>query len=298
MEFLIVDHVPAKKAFSHSSHINVRLEAGISQIVNDDEFPFNLRIKRILGDEVWYECEMNPGMWMGHKWFEGCYLEITTKTGKKFYRMDWHPLTHGTSSDIMFYLWTLQNPMNCGIVVGSNDGTYGEYLIPFLEKNIGGMTLVEASNRIFDKLKQKYQSFYNVKFVNKLITPEGGNRKFYELTEDSSNNGHLGFNNSVHKEMVELIDDKIVEIEKESISLNDLIKQTGYRDNFWLIIDAEGLDGELINSLDFSSINKPKIIIWEQGFGCDNSYAESHLINNGYTIYNEWDENNIFAILK
>lgn len=299
MEFLIIDHIPAKNAYSHSSHINVRLESGISEIMNENEFPFRAKIKRILGDEVWYECDLGPGCWLGHKWFEGCYLEIVTNTGKILHRTDWHPLTHGTTSDIMFYLWTLQNPMNCGIVVGSNDGTYGGYLMPFLERNVAEMTLVEASERIFHKAKEKYKGFFNVKFLNNLVTPFGGKEKFYELTEESSNGGHLGFNNSVHRHMVELIDDKIVENEKDSISLNDLILKTGYEKNFWLMIDAEGLDGDLVESLDFSLVPKPKIIIWEKGFGCDNSYCSSYLEKNGYIIYKgDIDENDIFAILK
>jgi hypothetical protein len=268
--------------------------------MNENEFPFKAKLKRILGDEIWYECDLYPNTWMYHKWFEGCYLEISTHTGKILNRLDWHPLTHGTVSDIMFYLWTLQNPMNCGIVIGSNDGTYGEYLIPFIERNISEITMVEPSERIFEKLKTKYKNYFGVKFINSLITPNGGDTIFYELSESSKNNGHLGFANSVYKEMVELIDsENIIEVKKESVSINDLILSTGYDNNkYWLIIDTEGLDGDLINSLDFSIIKKPKIIIWEQGFGCDNSYAIPHLEKNGYTVHNQLYENNIFAILK
>jgi hypothetical protein len=299
MEFIVVDHIPAKKALAHSSHINVRIESGISHIVSEDELPFNVKIKRILGDEIWYECELGPGGWMGHPWFEGCYLEISSKTGKILHKTEWHPLTHGTSSDIMFYLWTLQNPMNCGIVVGSNDGTYGGYLVPFLERNVAEMTLVEASERIFNKAKEKYKRFFNVKFLNHLVTPLGTKEKFYELSENSSNGGNLGFTNSVYRHMVEMIDDKnIIENEMESISLNDLILETGYDKNFWLFIDAEGLDGELIESLDFSLIPKPKIIIWERGFGCDNSFCSPYLEKNGYTIYEDINENDMIAIQK
>lgn len=302
MEFLTIEHLPAKKAYAHSSHINIRLEPGISEIVNEKEFPFKIYLKRILGDEIFHECDLNPGMWMGHSWFEGCYLEIKTNTGKILHTLKWHPLTHGTTTDVMFYLWTLQNPTNCGIVIGSNDGTYGDYLVPFLERNIGEMIMVEASERIFEKLKEKYKEFYNVKFVNKLITTNGGKQKFYELSEDSNNNGHLGYVNSVYREMVELIDNdsnNIMEIEKDSISIMDLIQQSGYMNrDYFLYIDAEGLDADLINSLDFSKIKRPTVILWERGFGCDNSHAIPHLEKNGYTIYEEINENNIIAILK
>jgi FkbM family methyltransferase len=301
MEFLTVEHIPAKKASAHSSHINIKLEPGISEIVNEKEFPFKIYIKRILGDEIFYEIDLSPGMWMGHTWFEGCYLEIKTNTGKILHTLKWHPLTHGTTTDVMFYLWTLQNPTNCGIVIGSNDGTYGDYLIPFLERNIGEMIMVEASEKTFTKLKEKYKQFYNVKFLNKLITPNGGKQNFYELSENSKTN-HLGYANSVYREMVELIDNddnNIIEIEKDSISIMDLIQQSGYMNrDYFLYIDAEGLDADLLNSLDFSKIKRPTVIVWERGFGCDNSYAIPHLEKNGYTIYEEANENNIIAIIK
>jgi FkbM family methyltransferase len=297
MEFLIVNHIPAKKAEAHSSHIEVKVESGMSEILDPLEFPLKISLKRILGDEIWYECDLYPGMWMGHKWFEGCYVDIQTRTGKRLWKESWHPLTHGTTSDVMFYLWTLQNPMNCGIVIGSNDGTYGDYLIPFLEKNIGEVTFIEASERIFQKLKEKYRDFYNVKFKNYLVTPVGGKVNFYEHPDNSKDGSH-GFANSVYRHMAELVDTNIVEYEKNSISINELILESGYDKNFWLLIDAEGLDGELVEALDFSRISKPQIIVWEKGFGCDNSFASPYLEKNGYKIYDELNENNIIAILK
>jgi hypothetical protein len=304
MEFLSIEHTPAKSANSHSSKISARLDLGILEVLHKNELPIKFSLKRILGDEVFYETLLNPGMWMEHPWFEGCYLELKTNTGKILHRLDWHPLTHGTTSDVMFYLWSLQNPLNCGIVIGSNDGTYGEFLIPFLERNIGEITMVEASDRIFDKLKQKYNQFFNVRFINKLITPGGGETSFYELPKGSPH-GELGFINSTKKEMVEIFNkNDIVEIKKDSISICDLILQSGYSNkDYWLMIDTEGLDADLINSLDFSKINKPKIIIWERGnygdiHSFDNSYAIPHLEKNGYKIYSEKSENNIFAILE
>ncbi len=304
MDFISIEHIPAKAINAHSSKISARLDSNILEVMDKNEFPIKFSVKRILGDEVFYETSLVPGMWMSHPWFEGCYLEIETKTGKIIHRIDWHPLTHGTTSDKMFYLWSLQNPNNCGIVIGSNDGTFGEFLIPFLERNISEMTMVEASERIFDKLKEKYKRFFDVKFLNKLITSNGGEEIFYELPENVPD-GKFGYINSVKKEMVESFNKQdIIEVKKNSISISELILESGYSDkNYWLMIDVEGLDADLINSLDFDKIPKPTIIIWERGsygdvYACDNSYAIPHLEKNGYKIYSEEYENNIFAILQ
>lgn len=68
--------------------------------------------------------------------------------------------------------------------------------------------------------------------------------------------------------------------EIKTIKINDLLK---VEDFDFVNIDIEGMDEKIINSIDFKSIHKPKLICFED----HNSYLKDknsyvHLINNGY----------------
>jgi hypothetical protein len=68
--------------------------------------------------------------------------------------------------------------------------------------------------------------------------------------------------------------------EINTIKINDLLKMEDFD---FVNIDIEGMDEKIINSIDFKSIHKPKLICFED----HNSYLKDqnsyvHLINNGY----------------
>lgn len=65
-----------------------------------------------------------------------------------------------------------------------------------------------------------------------------------------------------------------------TIKINDLLK---IEDFDFVNIDIEGMDEKVINSIDFKSINKPKLICFEDHkFYSKNNNSYINLINNGY----------------
>ena len=91
----------------------------------------------------------------------------------------------------------------------------------------------------------------------------------------------------------------------DSISINELILQENLQDTLdWLHLDTESIDDEIIMSLDFSKVIKPKLIIFETINFSEERTGSSERIDklfdwlksNGYKVkYDFW---NSFAFLE
>jgi hypothetical protein len=91
----------------------------------------------------------------------------------------------------------------------------------------------------------------------------------------------------------------------DSISINDLIIQENLQDTLdWLHLDTEAIDDEIIMSLDFSKVVKPKLIVFETINFCEERTGSSERIDklfdwlkmNGYKVkYDFW---NSFSFLE
>jgi hypothetical protein len=171
----------------------------------------------------------------------------------------WETEKHGDESHRMLLDWSLNNKGSKGMSIGTNDGTTGEWVYPLRNGLIDGI-LVEASEQAYNLLVDNYKYFKNANTIMTLVTPDGGDIEFFESIDGE------GFTNSTSKEHLLNFtnEDNIRSVIKKSISINDLIINNGLKDDIkWLHIDVEGIDDELILSLDFDRIKKPEIIIYE-----------------------------------
>jgi len=290
---LYFEHNTPSSKSSWSSSVYFRVSEEVSAILEDDDFPINFRVRKIFNDEEIYSANLNKAWYAQHPAIDSCYAEAVTNKGVVVFREDWDPIKHGCTSDSMFYLWCLKNPGSKGIAIGSNDGSFGDYVIPFMRGLIDEMTLVEASDRTFDRLKENYSRFEKVTTLNHLVSTDGKSLRFFESTSGP------GLVNSVYEEKARFFGEDIKEIWKESVAVNDLISGCGY-DLDWLHLDVEGLDEDIVLALDFERLSKPKVIIYERNK--ENPDKESivfeHLSNNGYDVFEKDCEMNRIAILK
>ena len=91
----------------------------------------------------------------------------------------------------------------------------------------------------------------------------------------------------------------------DSVSINDLILQENLQDTLdWIHLDTESIDDEIIMSLDFNKVNKPKLIVFETINFSKERTGNSERIDklfdwlhsNGYKVkYDYW---NSFAFLN
>ena len=244
------------------------------------EFPYELPlsfqvISNVSGDIRWSN-DMYPGCWSTYGEPNDCTSYIKDKNGIIISKCEYNPSQHGDESHQLFMAWSLNNRGSKGIAIGTHDGVTGEWVSPLIDGLIEA-NLVEASDMQYNKLLNNYKEIKNCKTLQFLVTPDGSNCEFFE--------GEDGYTNSVFKSHTLNYTQNIKTINKSSISLNDLIIKCGLeKDLKWLHLDVEGLDSDLILSLDENKVKMPEFIIYESLNLSDEKKRKtiSFLENKGY----------------
>jgi hypothetical protein len=240
------------------------------------EYPLLFSIyNKVSGDKTW-NSELYPGSWS--HFYEPCnsYAQITDKNQNVIIEWEWDTFLHGDDAHILFMLWCLNNKGAKGISIGTHDGSTGEWVEP-LRKGLIEAFLVEASVPQYKKLVDNFKNINGAYPILSLITEDGRDCEFFE--------GPEGFTNSVIREHTSDYTSQMTSSFKKSRSLNDLICEVGLAESLdWLHLDVEGIDADLVLSLDPSRIKLPDLIIYESLNLKDEKKQEVYdwLSNNGY----------------
>jgi len=228
------------------------------EIVNDEKYkyPFTFEVvNKIDGETKWQTTNMMPGYWSSFGSPDNCISYLKDSDGNIIDILDWNTLNHGDTSHKKLLEWALENKGSRGIAIGTHDGTTGEWVVPVRDGLLEGF-LVEASDTQFQKLSSNYKNIKTSHLIQSLITKDGVDCDFFE--------GPDGYTNSIDREHVARHTDDVKSVIKKSISLNDLIIQCELQNDLkWLHLDVEGIDDELILSLDDTKVKLPEIIIYE-----------------------------------
>ena len=239
----------------------------------------------VSGQRVW-SSDLFAGSWSS--FVEPCntYAVITDKNQNVIVKWEWDTFQHGDDAHILFMLWALKNKGAKGISIGTHDGSTGEWVEP-LRQGLIEAFLVEASITQYKSLVNNFKSIPGCFPLLSLITTDGGDCEFFE--------GPDGFTNSVIKEHTLNYTSSVTSTLKKSRSLNDLICEVGLSENLgWLHLDVEGIDADLILSLDDNRIKLPDFIIYESLNLSNEKKQEVYrwLSNKGY-LYKESGWNTI-----
>lgn len=221
-------------------------------------FPYNINIRKHVSGEIQWSTKLQNYSYATFPTIEMYDVEITDNRELPIYCKRWDIIEHGS----YFYksLWVyckglLSNGrLPKGLVIGTHDGEFGEW-VPLILNKLSEAVLVEASERQFKKLVENYKKNSMVKFINELVTPEGGEVEFFE--------GGEGYTNSVVESVIKHWEkDEIQSTKRNSISINKLIQDNFPNGLDWLHLDVEGLDDKLIMGIkDTNSI--PNLVIFE-----------------------------------
>jgi len=270
-----------------------------SWIYNEDEFPFSFEIW--LKDTLIWNCNLTPNSWASWDCLENDELNAFIKDKNKniisHFKLD--PWVNRNATEQFFNTWIMKNPNSNGIVIGTHDGTSGEW-VKHIINNRTNAVLVEASEKQFNELKSNYNQFNNVKFRKEVITSDGRETEFFEF-----GSGHANTVSKEHYEKHVFTQDLSKIILTKSLGINDLIIQENLQNNLdWIHLDTEAIDDEIIMGLNFSIIKKPKLIVFETINFSEERTGDSTRIDklfnwlnsNGYKVkYDYW---NSFAYLQ
>lgn len=270
-----------------------------SWIYKDEEFPFSFEVW--LKDKLVWNCNLEQNTWASWNCLDNDGLKAFIKDKDKniisYFKLD--PWTNRNATEQFFDTWIMKNPNSKGIVIGTHDGTDGEW-VKHVKNNKANAILVEASKQQFDKLVYNYGGLDNAKLINEAITSDGRETVFYEF-----GSGHANTFDKVHYENHISGGEKVSIRNVKSISINDLIIQENLQNNLdWIHLDTEAIDDEIIMGLDFSRIKKPKLIVFETINFSKERTGDSTRIDilfdwlklNGYLVkYDYW---NSFAFLQ
>jgi hypothetical protein len=240
---------------------NGQIFAEVSQeaewLFNQDEREFIFRIKR--NSEPIWECYIYPNSWAYWHCEHNDNIEafIYDNDGKiiSYFKLD--PWTNQNATEQFFDTYILRNPNSNGLVIGTHDGETGEWVKHVKNEKVNAL-LVEGSINQFNQLVRNYYNYNNVKMINHIVTGDGRDVEFYEFGS--------GFANTVDRSHFEKHNqtDLTNIVKTKSISINDLIIENDLQTNLdWIHLDTESIDDEIITSLDFKKINKPKLIVFE-----------------------------------
>lgn len=251
----------------------------------EEHQPIKVELKNIVTGEIHFEVDLYSGMWaswVGAELITDIFVRSKNGNLLKFYK--WDVTTFGDEVEKALYFYHLGRRANGkssnGLVIGTHDGRNGHWIYS-IKDELSRATLVEGSETQFLKLKNNYRDKTNVKMINQIVTPHGGEVDWYQ--------GGEGYTDTVVSELIHewLNESQIIKKRKPSISINDLMTFEVYD---WLHLDVEGIDAKLILSLE----QKPNVIVFESmnlseddnkmlnNWFDDNSY--STIVDNGNTI--------------
>jgi FkbM family methyltransferase len=237
---------------------NGRIRIDINGDCKLDIFPLKINLINKISGDITFECEVHQNWWAEtHIFTENCFLSIRDRDGNEIIKDEVIDIK-GDSVQSLFHIWSKTNRGKQGLVIGTNDGTSGEWVNPVRSNELAAV-LIEPTKETFDKLEKNYRGMSNVKLVNGVVTPNGGDVDFYEIIDGP------GYTNSLSKGFLLNFckEDQIRTVKNNSLSIKDLIKKYGPK---WIHIDAEGADAELIKSIfEMDQQFLPETILFEYG---------------------------------
>lgn len=268
------DELPFEIKYSNEIRVNTK---DLTMVFDKDKLPFSFEFRRQINQRKIWGVELNSNAWATFPDVEIVDVVVKNNQDKLVYHKKWDVNTNGNFIYKKLWNYCKDKHNSKGVVVGTHNGEFGEW-VPVAIDKLSEMVLVEASEKQFNELIKNYSSYDNLKFINQLVTKDGGETVFYE--------GGKGYTNTVVKRVIDYWEtEPITETIRESIKFSDLITP----DVNWVHTDVEGIDFELIMSLTDEKLSHLDIIIYEYNNSSD---YERELINNfliekGFQTYRE-----------
>lgn len=228
----------------------------IGHFLPNTEFPLKFQVFSLLNINLKWEVDLYPGAWATFPQFRDLNSRVLTNSGKilkeYFYTYE--------DEDLKLYeFWDYfgkYNKDSTGLILGSGNGLWGEWVLP-IHRNGISCHLVEGSSLIFNELTKNYKGMENTFTLHSdIISPDGEDWDFYDL-------GGMG-DSTLNPEYMKKLSPSVflgIPEKNPTTSLNDLLKK--FHEISWIRIDLEGIDKDLILSLNEENLKNLKMIQYE-----------------------------------
>ena|GEM_PF-995929 len=178
------------------------------------------------------------------------------------------------------------------IQVGAYDGVTDDPICGYIRRYGWRGILLEPQRDAFLLLQKNYSDQPQLRLLNAALAAQEGVQDFYtvkdvgELPAWSGQIASFKLENVLkHKFAIPNIDNQVKVERARCFTFNTLLDQAGERKVDLLQVDAEGLDFEIIKTIDFTRF-KPRILHYEHKHLSDRDRDECifHLVSNGYRI--------------
>ena len=179
------------------------------------------------------------------------------------------------------------------VEIGANDGVILDPLRPYIADRDWRGVLVEPIPHIFERLAANYAEHPRIALEQAAIAPEAGTRTMYFVGEAADDEGlppwrdALGSFDREHvlREIGDANDPAalVEEIEVPCLTVEQLCRKHGLEQPHLILIDTEGADGEIVESIDFDRL-RPRLLVYEHvNLGAkQRGRCESMLAERGY----------------
>jgi FkbM family methyltransferase len=228
------------------------VETIASNYLKPEELPITLCVFDLWNNLNWQSGPLYPGMFCSYSDSYNKKISVRTATGRQVFDWEWDAVRDGDVCHQVFENWVLSNKNTKGLVIGSNDGNCGEWVMPTFKGDLSAV-IVEPSDKAFEILNKNWGWRPSIHLEKTVVTKDGSDVSFWEGEHDSCN--------SLIKSHSANYNNELVEKKMSSTTIKDLTTKWNISGKWWLHLDVEGYDDELIYSLDIS--NLPDIIVFE-----------------------------------
>lgn len=212
------------------------------------------KFKNIITNEIHYTTTLKSYTWC--RWVGAELITdvlLYNPQGQLVYEHKWDIIRDGDEIEKSLWVYLHNRKMkgieSNGLIIGTHDGRNGHWIYSIKNK-LSRATMIDGSEKQFAEMVKNYSDIEGLSFINEIVTVEGGEVTWYQ--------GGEGYTDTVKNELILdwLPDNEITKTTKQSISFKELIEKNNFD---WIHLDVEGIDGELILSLE----KLPNVIVYE-----------------------------------
>jgi FkbM family methyltransferase len=208
---------------------------------------------------VWETIIETPNTWCCLPYSRNLDVRVIDNNGDLILNKMWSFNSKSDICEIEFIKWCqnfyfVNGYKPNGVVIGSHNGTTGEWVESYKQSLIGDVLLVEPNIKPFNQLVSNYQHDSKFTFKNVAISEHDGFINFFTDGNSDSESSSLILDNLL-KNTNSSICHKIRSVTPDNLFI-DFTPD-------WLHVDAEGYDAKILLMINDDYLHKLKFIIWE-----------------------------------